>query len=44
MSAPAAGAFLDTIETIRRRARAHIEKGAVTDGYQADRSRPCCAC
>ena len=35
MSAPAAGAFLDTIETIRRRARAHIERGAVTDGYQA---------
>ena len=29
--------FLTDIETIRRRAREHIEKGAVTDGYKADR-------
>jgi bacterioferritin len=29
------GEHLDTIETIRRRAREHIEKGAVTQGYQA---------
>jgi bacterioferritin len=36
MSATTAeGTFLDTIETLRRRAREHIEKGAVTSGYQA---------
>ena len=35
MSAPAAGRSSVTIETIRKRARAHMEKGAVTDGYQA---------
>jgi bacterioferritin len=35
MSAPATGSFLETIETIRKRARAHMEKGAVTDGYRA---------
>ncbi|WP_440223642.1 ferritin-like domain-containing protein [Dokdonella sp. MW10] len=29
--------FLTDIETIRRRAREHIERGAVTDGYKADR-------
>jgi len=29
--------FLTDIETIRRRAREHIERGAVTEGYQADR-------
>jgi bacterioferritin len=29
------GEHLDTIETIRRRAREHIERGAVTQGYQA---------
>lgn len=29
------GGHLDTIETIRRRAREHIEKGAVTEGYLA---------
>jgi len=29
--------FLTDIETIRRRARRHIEQGAVTDGYTADR-------
>lgn len=30
------GPFLTDIEEIRRRARQHIEKGAVTPGYQAD--------
>ena len=29
--------FLTDIETLRRRARQHIENGAVTQGYQADR-------
>ena len=29
--------FLTDIETIRKRARRHIDKGAVTDGYGADR-------
>jgi bacterioferritin len=33
--AGATGEFLDTIEAIRRRARAHIERGAVTDEYRA---------
>ena len=31
------GAFLADIEEIRRRARQHIERGAVTENYQADR-------
>src|SRR5207253_9192722 len=31
------GAFLRDIEEIRRRARQHIERGAVTEGYKADR-------
>ena len=31
------GAFLTDIETLRRRAREHIEQGAVTPGYKADR-------
>ncbi len=31
------GPFLSDIETLRKRARAHIEKGAVTEGYRADR-------
>lgn len=31
------GTFLTDIQEIRRRARAHIEKGAVTEGYKADR-------
>ena len=35
MSASATGSFLEAIETIRKRARAHMEKGAVTEGYQA---------
>jgi len=30
-------AFLSDIETIRKRARKHIERGAVTEGYRADR-------
>ena len=29
--------FLSDIEEIRRRARQHMERGAVTEGYQADR-------
>lgn len=29
--------FLSDIKEIRRRARQHMEKGAVTEGYQADR-------
>src|SRR3954471_20589709 len=28
--------FLSDIQEIRRRARQHMEKGAVTEGYQAD--------
>jgi bacterioferritin len=35
MSGAVKGEFLESIETIRRRARAHIEKGAVTEGYKA---------
>ena len=31
------GAFLSDIETLRRRAREHIEEGAITPGYHADR-------
>src|SRR5205809_1484021 len=30
------GPFVSDIEEIRRRARQHIENGAVTDGYRAD--------
>ncbi|HET7452371.1 MAG TPA: DUF892 family protein [Thermoanaerobaculia bacterium] len=30
-------AFVSDIEEIRRRARQHMEKGAVTEGYRADR-------
>ncbi|MGH8399121.1 MAG: ferritin-like domain-containing protein, partial [Gammaproteobacteria bacterium] len=29
--------FLTDIETIRKRAREHIQRGAVTEGYKADR-------
>jgi bacterioferritin len=29
--------FLTDVQTIRKRARQHIEKGAVTEGYKADR-------
>src|SRR5437867_13254581 len=32
-----AGDFISDIQEIRRRARQHIEKGAVTEGYRADR-------
>ncbi|SDL49525.1 bacterioferritin [Modicisalibacter muralis] len=31
--------FLTDIQTIRERARQHIENGAVTEGYRADRER-----
>ncbi|HKB69487.1 MAG TPA: DUF892 family protein [Thermoanaerobaculia bacterium] len=33
----APGAFVSDIEEIRRRARQHMERGAVTEGYRADR-------
>lgn len=29
--------FLTDIETLRKRARLHIEQGAVTEGYSANR-------
>jgi bacterioferritin len=32
-----AGQFLSDIQEIRRRAREHIERGALTEGYKADR-------
>lgn len=31
--------FLTDIKTIRKRAREHIQKGAITDGYKADRKQ-----
>jgi bacterioferritin len=31
------GAFLSDVETLRARAREHIDRGAVTEGYLADR-------
>ncbi|MDP9151480.1 MAG: bacterioferritin, partial [Myxococcota bacterium] len=31
------GKFVSDIQQIRRRAREHIERGAVTDAYRADR-------
>ncbi len=31
-----AGAFLTDVKELRRRARVHMERGAVTDGYEAD--------
>jgi bacterioferritin len=37
MSASTNGDFLSDIQTIRRRAREHIQQGAVTQGYAADR-------
>ncbi|HEX6502674.1 MAG TPA: ferritin-like domain-containing protein [Terriglobales bacterium] len=37
VSKPKAGQFISDIEEIRRRARQHIEEGAVTEGYRADR-------
>jgi bacterioferritin len=33
----AQGAFISDIKELRRRARQHIEKGAVTEGYKVDR-------
>jgi bacterioferritin len=36
-TSPKKGSFLSDLEEIRRRARAQIEKGAVTGGYKADR-------
>ncbi len=38
MSKKKEGAFLTDVKTLRARARKHIEQGAVTEGYQADRS------
>lgn len=35
---PKSQAFLSDIKTLRARARKHIEDGAVTQGYQADRA------
>jgi len=35
----AIGTFLSDIETLRRKAREHIEQGPVTDSYGADRER-----
>jgi len=37
MSAKKEKPFLTDVKEIRRRARKHIEEGAVTEGYQADR-------
>ncbi|HQT30589.1 MAG TPA: ferritin-like domain-containing protein [Thiobacillus sp.] len=37
-TAPSAQPFLTDIKTLRARARKHIEDGAVTQGYQADRT------
>src|SRR5882724_2765026 len=34
---PKKGPFISDIEEIRRRARQHMEKGAVTESYKADR-------
>ena len=31
--------FLTDVKTIRQRARAHMEAGAVTEGYKADRKK-----
>jgi bacterioferritin len=36
-SKPKTGQFLSDIQEIRRRARQHIEQGAVTQGYKGDR-------
>lgn len=39
MKGPAkkSGGFLTDVKELRRRARAHMERGAVTEGYEADR-------
>lgn len=36
-SAQKTGAFQTDVKELRRRARVHMERGAVTDGYEADR-------
>ena len=36
-SSPSQRPFLTDVQTLRRRARQHIEQGAVTEGYRADR-------
>jgi bacterioferritin len=33
---PGSGSFVTDVQELRRRARAHIEQGAVTEGYRAD--------
>ena len=33
------GEFVSDVQKIRERARAHMEQGAVTGGYKADRKR-----
>jgi bacterioferritin len=38
-SSPKEGAFLTDVKELRRRAREHIDQGAVTLGYLADRER-----
>jgi len=38
-SSPKEGAFLSDVKELRRRAREHIDQGAVTTGYQADREK-----
>jgi bacterioferritin len=35
---PGKNEFLSDIQTLRQRARQHIEDGAVTDNYRADRA------
>ena len=40
-SADSKSPFLSDIKTLRARARQHIEKGAVTDDYKADRETVC---
>jgi bacterioferritin len=37
MAKSKAGSFLTDVKTLRARARKHIERGAITEGYQADR-------
>ncbi len=37
MNPPKPGSFISDIQTLRQRARQHIEQGAVTAGYNADR-------
>ena len=37
VAAPSESGFLTDIKTLRERARKHIEEGAVTEDYKADR-------